>query len=83
VLHAAQGCRECRELGFAGRQAIFELCVSTDAVRQLAHDRASSWEIRSRAIADGMRTLRQDGWRQVIEGVTTIDEVVRVTKMDR
>ncbi|MGL4515045.1 MAG: GspE/PulE family protein [Lacipirellulaceae bacterium] len=83
VLYQARGCRECRELGFSGRQGIFELCLSTDRVRQLAHDRASSWDIRTSAIADGMRTLRQDGWRQVIDGVTTIDEVVRVTKMDR
>ena len=82
-LFSACGCRNCRELGFAGRQGIFELCPTTDAVRQLAHDRASSWEIRQAALADGMRTLRQDAWLKVIEGITTVDEVLRVTKSDR
>jgi general secretion pathway protein E/type IV pilus assembly protein PilB len=83
TLYRAGHCRECRELGFTGRQGIFELCPTTDAVRQLAHDRASSWEIRQAALADGMRTLRQDAWDKVIEGVTTVDEVLRVSKQDR
>ncbi|HEX6960441.1 MAG TPA: GspE/PulE family protein [Lacipirellula sp.] len=78
-----EGCRQCRGNGYTGRQGIFELCATTDAVRQLAHDRASSWEIRKAALADGMRTLRQDAWNKVLEGVTTVDEVLRVTKSDR
>ena len=77
------GCRSCRQLGFIGRQGIFELCTTNDAVRQLAHDRASSWEIRKAARANGMRTLREDAWLKVLAGVTTIDEVSRVTKGDR
>ncbi len=76
-------CRSCRNLGFAGRQGIFELCPTTDSVRQLAHDRASSWEIRQAALSDGMRTLRQDAWLKVIDGTTTVEEVLRVTKSDR
>lgn len=82
-LHEARGCRDCRELGYAGRQGIFELCATTDPVRQLAHDRSSSWEIRKAALAGGMRTLRQDAWRQCLAGVTTVEEVVRVTRGDR
>jgi general secretion pathway protein E/type IV pilus assembly protein PilB len=82
-LYHSHGCRQCREVGFSGRQGIFELCVTTDAVRQLAHDRASSWEIRKAALADGMRTLRQDAWGKVLNGVTTVEEVLRVTKSDR
>lgn len=82
-LYRPAGCRQCRELGFTGRQGIFELCPTTDAVRQLAHDRASSWEIRKAALADGMRTLRQDAWLKVFDGITTVDEVLRVTKGDR
>ncbi len=82
-LYRQKGCRACRQLGFVGRQGIFELCVTNDAVRQLAHDRASSWEIRQAARADGMRTLREDAWLKVLAGVTTIDEVLRVTKGDR
>jgi general secretion pathway protein E/type IV pilus assembly protein PilB len=82
-LYHNAGCRNCRETGFTGRQGIFELCETTDGVRQLAHDRSSSWEIRKAALADGMRTLRQDAWLKVLEGRTTIDEVLRVTKGDR
>ncbi len=82
-IYQAAGCRKCRNLGFAGRQGIFELCPTTDAVRQLAHDRASSWEIRKAALADGMRTMRQDAWLKVLAGVTTVEEVLRVTKSDR
>ena len=77
------GCRICRGSGFAGRQGIFELCETTDGVRQLAHDRASSWEIRKIALKEGMRTLRDDAWHKVLEGITTVDEVLRVTKSDR
>ncbi len=82
-LYQPVGCKECRQLGFAGRQGIFELCATTDDVRQLAHDRASSWEIRQAALAGGMRTLRQDAWLKVLAGTTTVDEVLRVTKGDR
>jgi type II secretion system protein E len=82
-LYRPVGCRSCRNLGFDGRQGIFELCVTNDAVRQLAHDRASSWEIRKAAREAGMRTLREDAWLKVISGLTTIDEVLRVTKGDR
>jgi general secretion pathway protein E/type IV pilus assembly protein PilB len=82
-LYHNAGCRNCRETGFTGRQGIFELCETTDGVRQLAHDRSSSWEIRKAALADGMRTLRQDAWLKVLEGKTTVEEVLRVTKGDR
>lgn len=82
-LYRPHGCRACRQVGFQGRQGIFELCPTTDAVRQLAHDRSSSWEIRQAARKDGMRTLREDAWTKVLNGVTTVDEVLRVTKGDR
>jgi general secretion pathway protein E len=82
-LYRPKGCRACRNLGFVGRQGIFELCVTGDNVRQLAHDRSSSWEIRKAARANGMRSLREDAWLKVLAGITTIDEVLRVTKGDR
>jgi general secretion pathway protein E/type IV pilus assembly protein PilB len=82
-IYQPQGCRACRQLGFDGRQGIFELCVTTEAVRQLAHDRTSSWEIRKAAREGGMRSLREDAWLKVLSGVTTIDEVLRATKGDR
>ena len=67
----------------AGRQGIFELCPTNDPIRQLAHDGASSWELRQAAIAAGMRTLRQDAWLKVLAGTTTVEEVIRVTKGDQ
>lgn len=81
-MYRAVGCKECKELGFAGRQGIFELCITTDEVRQLAHDRASSWDIRQAALTNGMKTLRDDAWLKVLSGITTVEEVLRVTKGD-
>jgi type II secretion system protein E len=80
VLHRAVGCRECRQVGYIGRVGIFELLVTTDKIRQLSHDRAGTWRIEQEAIAEGMRTLRTDGWRKVLDGRTTVEEVVRVTR---
>jgi len=79
-VYQPKGCRSCRQLGYRGRLGIFELLVTTDKIRQLAHDGASSWVLKKAAIEEGMRTLRQDGWRKVLQGRTTIDEVLRVTK---
>ena len=74
------GCRACRQLGYSGRIGLFELMVTTPAVRQLSHDRSSSWEIKKAAVADGMRTLREDGWLKVLKGRTSADEVIKATK---
>jgi type II secretory ATPase GspE/PulE/Tfp pilus assembly ATPase PilB-like protein len=79
-LYRAVGCRECRGVGFRGRQGIFELLVTTEKIRQLAQERASSWTIGRTAVEQGMRNLRLDGWKKVLTGRTTVDEVVRVTK---
>ena len=62
---------------------IYELLITTEKIRMLAHDRCSSWEIRKAGLEEGMKTLRQDGWRKAIEGRTTVDEICRVTKSDR
>ncbi len=78
-----RGCRACRNVGYKGRMGIYELLLTTDRIRQLAHDRATSWELKSAAVADGMRTLRDDGWEKVLAGQTTVEEVLRVTKADR
>jgi general secretion pathway protein E/type IV pilus assembly protein PilB len=62
---------------------IYELLVTNEAVRQLAHDRASSWEIRKAGLNAGMRSLREDAWLKALAGTTSIEEVVRITKGDR
>ena len=82
-LYRASGCRECRQVGYRGRLGLFELLLTTEEIRQLAHDRASSWAIEDAAIARGMLTLRQDGWRKVLDGRTSLEEVLRVTKAQR
>ncbi len=82
-LYRPRGCRKCRNFGYVGRMGIYELLISTDAIRHLAQERASTWELKSTALKEGMHTLRDDGWRKVIEGKTTVEEVVRITKSDR
>ncbi len=82
TLYRGTGCRACRQVGYRGRLGLFELLVTTNTIRQLAHDRQSSWAIQQAAVQEGMRTLREDGWVKVLSGRTTVDEVVRITKMN-
>jgi type II secretory ATPase GspE/PulE/Tfp pilus assembly ATPase PilB-like protein len=76
------GCRECRNTGYRGRLGIYELLVTTDEIREFVHARASSWKVREAALNQGMITLRQDGWRKMILGDTSSEEVLMVTKGD-
>jgi general secretion pathway protein E len=76
------GCRECRSTGYAGRVGLYELLTANDEIRTLATERASSSRIKQAAIQHGMRTLRDDGWTRVLNGQTSVDEVLRVTKSD-
>src|SRR5437763_11963906 len=76
------GCDQCRQTGYQGRAAIYEACVITEPVRRLIMQRRDGSELKQCAIAEGMETLRQDGWRRVAQGKTTIEEVVRVTQTD-
>lgn len=82
-IYEAVGCRECRDVGYSGRMGVYELLTTTDEIRQLATDRSSTWEIKKAAAECGMETLRDDGWLKVIDGKTTIDEIIRITKSDR
>jgi general secretion pathway protein E len=81
-LFRGRGCDDCRGTGYRGRTGIYELFPITEDVRSLVLRRASSREIRRMAIDQGMVTLRQDGWARAVEGVTTIEEVLRVTQED-
>lgn len=74
------GCRDCRNVGYKGRLGIFELMLTTERIRELARERASSWAIRQTAIEEGMLSLRQDAWRKVLAGKTSIEEIERVTR---
>ncbi|HXG47752.1 MAG TPA: GspE/PulE family protein, partial [Methylomirabilota bacterium] len=73
------GCRECRNTGFHGRHAIFEWMDTDNEIRQLILKSASTDQIREAARRAGMRTLAEDGWRMVGQGVTTFEEVLSVT----
>jgi general secretion pathway protein E len=81
-LYRGKGCDECRGTGYRGRTGIYELFPITEDVRSLVLRRASSREIRRHAIEAGMTTLRMDGWLKALEGVTTVEEVLRVTQED-
>ena len=74
------GCRECRQTGYHGRRAIFEWMDTDNEIRRLLLKNASSDEIREAAQRVGMRSLADDGWRLVRLGITTPEEVLRVTK---
>jgi general secretion pathway protein E len=82
TLYRAVGCRQCRGTGYRGRTGLFELLPTGDEVRRLAGERAATHLVQQAAVKAGMRTLRQDGWRKVRRGLTTLDEVLRVTKPD-
>src|SRR5262245_47014107 len=76
------GCRSCRQSGFRGRTGIHELMVNNDVIKELIVQRVNAGVIRLEALKSGMITLRQDGWRKVLNATTTIDEVARVTAGD-
>ena len=76
------GCRECRSTGYAGRRAIFELLRTDHEIGRLCIQRASSAAIRDYALKQGMMTLRMNGYARVLDGTTTLDEVLRITKGD-
>jgi len=79
IIYKSIGCRECRNTGFFGRHAIFEWMDSDNEIRQLILKNASSDLIRDAARRGGMKTLAEDGWRLVRQGVTTVEEVLSVT----
>jgi len=76
------GCRACRQTGYRGRSGIYELMVTNDPIRDMCVQRLNASAIRNRSLQDGMITLRQDGWRKVLRGDTTLEEVARVTQGD-
>jgi type II secretory ATPase GspE/PulE/Tfp pilus assembly ATPase PilB-like protein len=76
----AVGCDACQGIGYKGRSGLYELLVMTEPLRPLVIDRSSVSELRAKARAEGMRTLRQDGIAKVLAGVTTVEEMVRETQ---
>ncbi len=81
-IYEAAGCERCRQMGFRGRTAIYEILAVHEAIRTLITARASTSDLKTTALRAGMRTLRSDGWSKVLQGVTTLDEVLRVSEED-
>ncbi len=78
-----KGCQQCRETGYSGRIAIFELMKVTPALGELIIDNASSAKVKEQAIADGMVTILEDAVLKAAEGVTSMEEVLRIAQLDR
>src|SRR5207249_10504897 len=81
-LYRGRGCDECRGTGYRGRTGIYELFPITEDARSLVLRRVPSRDIRRHAIEAGMVTLPMDGWLKACEGVTTVEETLRVTQED-
>jgi general secretion pathway protein E len=82
VLFRGKGCDECRGTGYRGRSGIYELFTIDEDARSLILRHASTRDIRQHAIQRGMVTLRLDGYKRACEGVTTVEEILRVTQED-
>jgi type II secretion system protein E len=80
LIYEAVGCEKCRSTGFRGRTGLYELLQVTDEIEPLILQRSSSNAIKQKAVSRGMRSLRDDGWAKVLEGVTTVEEVLRVSE---
>ena len=76
------GCEECRRTGYQGRTAIYEIMLMSEGLRPLVVDRRPAAELKKMAVAHGMRTLRDDGMRKAALGVTSLEEVLRITQED-
>jgi general secretion pathway protein E len=82
LLYRGLGCDKCKGKGYLGRTGIFELLVIDNEIRPMITERMDSQKIKNSAVSRGMKTLRQDGIGKVISGITTIEEVLRVTQKD-
>ncbi|HNU70106.1 MAG TPA: type II secretion system ATPase GspE [Thermodesulfobacteriota bacterium] len=78
-LYEAKGCEKCANTGYRGRAGIYELIPVGDDIKSLILKKSDSGTIKRKAVANGMRTLRQDGWLKVKKGMTSVSEVLRVT----
>ncbi len=79
-LFKGKGCNECGNLGYLGRVGIYEVLIVSEKIMRMILERASAGDIEKQAIEEGMMTLKQDGYLKVIEGVTTLEEVLRVAQ---
>jgi type II secretory ATPase GspE/PulE/Tfp pilus assembly ATPase PilB-like protein len=81
-IYRGKGCKRCSGTGYRGRQGIFEMVLMNNEMRELAFNRAPANQLRKAALAAGMRNLLSDGKLKILRGVTTADEVARITQME-
>jgi len=81
-LFRGAGCRECRHSGYRGRVGIYEMLLMNEELREMIVQSKSAQELLVVARAKGLKLMREDGWEKVIQGMTTVEEVARVTKVD-
>ncbi len=79
-LFKGRGCKECGNLGYLGRTGIYEVLPISDKMMKLTLERASAGAIEKLAVEEGMLTMKQDGYLKVLEGITTLEEVLRVAQ---
>ena len=79
---AAHGCEHCRQIGYKGRIGIFESLAMSDEIHEHIVQRASARAIRQTAVAQGMRSLTQSGWQHILNGITTLEEVMRYAEIE-
>ena len=79
---SSNGCRACRGSGHFGRMAIYEIVMVTQAIQDLISRKANGNEFTRQARKDGFISMREYGWQKVLQGVTTVEEVMRVTSED-
>jgi type II secretory ATPase GspE/PulE/Tfp pilus assembly ATPase PilB-like protein len=82
VIYGPNGCDRCRKSGYQGRIAIYEICTVSTAMQNLIQHKASASVLRAKAVEESMVPLRLNGWRRVFEGITSVEEVLRVTAAD-
>ncbi len=83
IFYRGRGCDRCKGSGYKGRIGLFELMVMTEPIRQLVLKGSSASELQAQAISEGMRTLGDDGILKLLEGSTTVDELLRVVFVER
>jgi general secretion pathway protein E/type IV pilus assembly protein PilB len=81
-LYEPAGCRDCRDTGYSGRTGVHELLVNNEEIKHLCNEHASTGDVRAAALRKGMTSLRQAGYNKMLDGVTTLEEVVRITRGD-
>ncbi|MFA5143636.1 MAG: ATPase, T2SS/T4P/T4SS family [Candidatus Omnitrophota bacterium] len=83
VAYHGRGCKACNHTGYSGRTGIYEILIVTDEIRELIIKKTPSEVIKKKAVELGMRTLLQDGWEKIRSGVTTVEEIMRVTQLEQ